>query len=149
MTSTGRTDNVRYSLDLDKSWLKHDVGIKFRPRALMTLPYSSSQRFLLRGQVARKDQTKDIGCVVINQLDFSGTRKQYLLDQPWYKRRKPDADCHVGEKYSLVTTTSSETEKIAFPSGRSRFLLGYVLDINPDQTYKGSWGWRKIWEFLR
>jgi hypothetical protein len=42
----------------------------------MTLPDSTLQKFLLLGQVARKDQTKDIGRVVIIQLDFSGTRKR-------------------------------------------------------------------------
>jgi len=42
----------------------------------MTLPDSTLQRFLLLGKVAWKDQTKDIGRVIIIQLDFSGTRKR-------------------------------------------------------------------------
>ncbi|EDR05426.1 VPS10-like protein [Laccaria bicolor S238N-H82] len=95
------TDNVRYSLDLGKSWQKYDIGIKFRARALMTLPDSTSQRFLLLGQVARKDQTKDTGRVVIIQLDFSGTRKRKCVEgdfEKWYVRTSK-TECLMGHKH--------------------------------------------------
>ncbi|KIK03719.1 hypothetical protein K443DRAFT_676547 [Laccaria amethystina LaAM-08-1] len=172
------TDNVRYSLDLGKSWLKYDIGIKFRARALMTLPDSTSQKFVLLGQVARKDQTKDIGRVVIIQLDFSGTRKRKCEERDfekwyartskteclmghkqWYKRRKPDADCYVGEKYvdpveheDNCKCTDEDYEcdynfvrngKDCVPVGPEPIPAG-VCTGNPEQTYKGSSGWRKI-----
>jgi len=55
----------------------------------MTLPDSTSQRFLLLAQVARKDLTKYIGRVVIIQLHFSGTRKPKCGEgdfEKWYSR---------------------------------------------------------------
>ena len=55
----------------------------------MTLTHSTSQRFLLLGQVARKDQAKDTGCVFIIQLDFFGTRKRRCGAEDfekWYAR---------------------------------------------------------------
>jgi len=61
------------------NWLKYDIGIKFRARALVTLPDSTSQWLLLR-QLARKDQTKDIGRVAIIQLNFSGMRKRRCVE---------------------------------------------------------------------
>ena len=55
----------------------------------MTLTDSTSRRFLLLGQVAQKDQSKDTGRVVIIQLDFSGTRKRKCRAEDiekWYAR---------------------------------------------------------------
>ncbi|KIJ89613.1 hypothetical protein K443DRAFT_15942, partial [Laccaria amethystina LaAM-08-1] len=71
-----------------------------------------------RLHLAKVPASGDIGRVVIIQLNFSGTRKrkceegdfekwyartsktQCLMGhKQWYKRRKPDADCYVGEKY--------------------------------------------------
>ncbi|KXN90322.1 Vacuolar protein sorting/targeting protein 10 [Leucoagaricus sp. SymC.cos] len=114
----GVTNMVRYSLDLGRNWKSYDFGINLRPRALVTLPDSTSQKFLLLGQVARKDQSKNVGRFVIVYLDFSPTRKRKCEEddfekwyarkgesecimghKQWYKRRKPDADCYVGEKY--------------------------------------------------
>ncbi|TFK37398.1 vacuolar protein sorting/targeting protein 10 [Crucibulum laeve] len=112
------TDSLSYSLDLGKTWKSYKLSVKVRARALTTLPDSTSQKFLLLGQVARADQTKDIKRVVIVYLDFSKTRKRKCTDsdfekwyvrpakteclmghKQWYSRRKSDADCYVGEKY--------------------------------------------------
>ncbi|KAF7317890.1 Sortilin [Mycena kentingensis (nom. inval.)] len=111
-------DEVWHSLDMGKKWDKYKLDIKLRARALVTLPDSTSQKFLLLGQVARKDQTGDIGRFVIVHLNFEGTRKNKCGDndfekwyvqsaksqclmghKQWYKRRKADADCYVGEEF--------------------------------------------------
>ncbi|KAF8649292.1 hypothetical protein AX16_005896 [Volvariella volvacea WC 439] len=111
-------DKIRYSLDMGNSWESYNVGFKFRARALTTLPDSTSQKFLLLATVARRDQSNEIGGTVIIFLDFSGTRKNKCTEddfekwyarpikteclmghKQWYKRRKPDANCYVGDKY--------------------------------------------------
>jgi len=73
----------------------------------MTLPDSTSQRFLLLAQVARKDQTKDIGRVVIIQLDFSGTRIRKCGEgdfEKWYARTSK-TECLMGHKVSFTRFT--------------------------------------------
>jgi hypothetical protein len=73
----------------------------------MTLPDSTSQKFLLLGQVARKDQTKDIGRVVIIQLDFSGTRKRKCEEgdfEKWYARTSK-TECLMGHKVGFTRFT--------------------------------------------
>jgi hypothetical protein len=87
----------RFSLLIRKSY---NLGVRLRARAFLTLPDSTSQKFLLLGQVARKDQTKDIGRVVIVYLDFSPTRKRKCEEadfEKWYAR-KGDSDCIMGHK---------------------------------------------------
>ncbi|KAF9450688.1 vacuolar protein sorting/targeting protein 10 [Macrolepiota fuliginosa MF-IS2] len=112
------TNVIRYSLDLGKTWKEYNFGLKIHAGALVTLPDSTSQKFLLLGLVPRKERKHDIGAVVIVYLDFQPTRKRKCEDgdfehwyarggdsqcimghKQWYRRRKPDADCYVGEKY--------------------------------------------------
>jgi hypothetical protein len=89
-----------------------------RARALLTAPDSTSQKFLLVGQLPRKDKTSEGGFVTV-YLDFAPTRnrkcgegdmekwyargakgKECLMGhKQWYSRRKPDADCYVGDKF--------------------------------------------------
>ncbi|KAG6856320.1 vacuolar protein sorting/targeting protein PEP1, partial [Tephrocybe sp. NHM501043] len=172
------TDKIRYSTDLGKTWKSYDIGLKLLPRGLMTLPDSTSQKFLLLGQVARRDQTKDIGRVVIVFLDFAKTRsrkctsndfeKWYARDgkteclmghRQWYNRRKPDVDCYVGEKYKDPVEHEENCEckdadyecdynfvrngNECVPVGPEPIPAGVCLG-DPDQTYKGSSGYRKI-----
>ncbi|KAG5643932.1 vacuolar protein sorting/targeting protein PEP1 [Asterophora parasitica] len=172
------TDKVRYSLDLGKTWKSYDIGVKLRARALMTLPDSTSQKFVLLGQVARRDQSKDIGRVVIVFLDFAKTRSRKCGDndferwyarpakteclmghKQWYRRRKPDVDCYVGEKYKDPVEHDEDCEctdedyecdynfvrqgKECVPVGPEPIPAG-VCTGDPDQTYMGSSGYRKI-----
>jgi len=79
------------------------LGIKLRARGLLTLPDSTSQKFLLLGSVARKDQTSDISKVVIVHLDFSPTRNRKCHEddfEKWYARKGDgeDAECIMGHK---------------------------------------------------
>jgi len=79
------------------------LGVKLRARGLLTLPDSTSQKFLLLGSVARKDQTNNIGRVVIVHLDFSPTRQRKCQEddfERWYARKGDgeDAECIMGHK---------------------------------------------------
>lgn len=71
-----------------------------RARALLTLPDSTSQKFILLGQVGRKDQSKDIGRFVIVYLDFAKTRKRQCTEddfEKWYARAAK-SECIMGHK---------------------------------------------------
>ncbi|KAA1470082.1 Oligoxyloglucan reducing end-specific cellobiohydrolase [Dentipellis sp. KUC8613] len=112
------TDTVYYSTDLGKTWKSHKIGITMRARALMTVQDSTSQKFLLLGQLGRREAT-DEGHFLTVFLDFAPVRsrqcsesdfekwyartakgKECLMGhKQWYKRRKPDADCYVGNKF--------------------------------------------------
>ncbi|KAG5634687.1 vacuolar protein sorting/targeting protein PEP1 [Sphagnurus paluster] len=172
------TDKVRYSLDLGKTWKSYDIGVKLRARALMTLPDSTSQKFILLGQVARRDQSKEIGRVVVVFLDFAKTRSRKCTEndfekwyarpakteclmghKQWYKRRKPDVDCYVGEKYKDPVEHEEDCEctdadyecdynfvrqgNECVPVGPEPIPEG-VCHGDPNQMYKGSSGYRKI-----
>ncbi|KAJ7089709.1 vacuolar protein sorting/targeting protein 10 [Mycena belliarum] len=169
--------DVKYSLDLGKSWKTHNFGVKLRARGLLTLPDSTSQKFLLLGQVARKDQTKDIGRFVVVYLDFAKTRKrqcgeddfekwyvrtaknQCLMGhKQWYKRRKPDAECYVGGKFTdpmeheepcECTDADYECDYNFIREGDHCVAAGPEpipagICKTPTQTYLGSSGYRKI-----
>ncbi|KAF8909112.1 vacuolar protein sorting/targeting protein 10 [Mucidula mucida] len=168
---------VVYSLDLGNTWKEYDLGIKMRARALTTVPDSTSQKFLLVGQVTRKDQTGDVGRFVVVHLDFAATRSRKCSNndfeewyaragnreclmghKQWYKRRKPNADCYVGEKFTDPIEHEDNCSCVdedyecdfnfvrdgdkCVPSGPESIPPGICL--RPDQTYKGSSGWRKI-----
>lgn len=94
------------------------LDYRFRARALTTVGDSTSQKFLLIGQLPRKDQTSDSRYVTAF-LDFAGIRSRQCGDndferwyarnggehecimghKQWYRRRKADADCYVGHKF--------------------------------------------------
>lgn len=78
---------------------KVDVGIQFRARALTTVPDSTSQKFVLLAQIARKDQDGD-GRFAMIHLDFSPTRKRQCKDgdfERWYARSH-EHECVMGHK---------------------------------------------------
>jgi len=109
------TDHVKYSLDLGKTWyvvcllfLDYDLigirstynfGLSIRARGLTTLPDSTSQKFLLLGQVGKKDR-KDWGRVVVVHLDFAQTRGRKCGNddfERWYARQQK-SECLMGHK---------------------------------------------------
>ncbi|EIM80281.1 Oligoxyloglucan reducing end-specific cellobiohydrolase [Stereum hirsutum FP-91666 SS1] len=112
------TDTVRYSTDLGRTWQSLDIGIKVQARALSTVQDSTSQKFLLIGQLSRQDAKSD-GRYVTIFLDFAPMRPRQCGDddfepwfartakgkeclmghKQWYRRRKPDANCYVGNKF--------------------------------------------------
>ncbi|KAJ7460667.1 vacuolar protein sorting/targeting protein 10 [Mycena latifolia] len=169
--------DVRYSLDLGKSWKNYNFGVKLRARGLLTLPDSTSQKFILLGQVARKDQNKDIGRFVVVYLDFAKTRTRKCEEndferwnvrtkqseclmghKQWYRRRKPNVECYVGEKFTdpvvhedLCQCTDADYEcdynfvregDHCVPVGPEPIPAGICKTLT--QTYMGSSGYRKI-----
>ncbi|KAH8981343.1 Oligoxyloglucan reducing end-specific cellobiohydrolase [Lactarius akahatsu] len=112
-------DFVIYSTDLGKTWKTLQLGVHIRARALSTVQDSTSQKFLLLGQLSRQDAT-DEGRVASIFIDFApmGRRKcgdddferwyartaknkECLMGhKQWYRRRKLGADCYVGDKFS-------------------------------------------------
>jgi hypothetical protein len=173
------TDTIKYSLDSGKSWNSYDIGMKLRARGLINLPDSSSQKFLLLGLAARTDPRHSAGAAVIVFLDFAQTRgrkcgesdfeKWYarphnseclMGHKQWYKRRKPDANCYVGEKHNdpvehedncACTDTDYECDFNFIRQGNDCVAVGpepvpagVCKSDDPNQTYKGSSGWRKV-----
>ncbi|KZV63315.1 Oligoxyloglucan reducing end-specific cellobiohydrolase [Peniophora sp. CONT] len=112
------TDAVRYSTDMGKTWKSAKLPTTLRARALTTVPDSTSQKFMLLGQLGRGEAGADSGRYVIAHLDFAPVRgrqcgeadfeKWYARSQhheclmgrrQWYNRRKPNADCYVENKF--------------------------------------------------
>ncbi|THH18907.1 hypothetical protein EUX98_g8876 [Antrodiella citrinella] len=120
MNDEDSTDTVVYSTDMGKTWKSYNLNLKVRPKILTTIPDSTSQKFVLVGQVGKRDASGSEGRYVVIFLDFAGTRTRKCEERDfdkwyartatneeclmghkqWYKRRKASADCYVGEKYS-------------------------------------------------
>ncbi|KAG6834071.1 vacuolar protein sorting/targeting protein PEP1, partial [Arthromyces matolae] len=172
------TDTIQYSTDLGKTWNSYNIGVKLLARGLMTLPDSTSQKFLLLGQVLRRDQKDGVKSVVVVFLDFAKTRSRkcgsgdfenwyarsgksecLMGHKQWYKRRRPDVDCYVGEKYQdpvvhedncRCTDADFECDYNFVRDGNECVPVGPepipagVCTGDPNQTYMGSSGYRKI-----
>ncbi|KAH6886024.1 vacuolar protein sorting/targeting protein 10 [Coprinopsis sp. MPI-PUGE-AT-0042] len=123
------TSNVKYSVDMGKTWETYDFGISIRSRALTSVPDSTSQKFLLFGLTSRKSQAsnKKLGKVVVIHLDFSKMRKN--------KCKKSDFECD----YNYVWN-SDKCEQTRFEPVPPNVCQG-----NPEtETYWGSSGYRKV-----
>lgn len=98
-----RTKEVRYSTNMGKDWKVYDYGVNMRPQLLMTLPDSTSQKFILLGQIARKDQKQGQGRYAIVFLDFANTRGRKCEPKDferWDARASKDKSCIMGHKVS-------------------------------------------------
>ena len=81
------------------------MGIKLRARGLINLPDSTSQKFLLLGQVSKTDPQYGKGMAVIVFLDFSKTRGRQCRDadyEKWYARPH-DSECLMGHRVCVDT----------------------------------------------
>lgn len=93
--------------------------MSFRARALTTVPDSTSQKFMLIGQLARKDQTGD-GRYVVVFLDFAKMRPRQCMDadfEKWYARRGDgqEHECLMGHKVSVIVFKYSHRQLKSFP----------------------------------
>jgi hypothetical protein len=121
-----RTSKVVYSLDFGQTWETLDMGITIRALLLTTVPDSTSQKFMLLGTLARGETGGEgEGRHAIVFLDFADLqsrkcggadfekwyvrapatghdngRECVLGHKQWYKRRKPTAECYVGNKFN-------------------------------------------------
>ena len=76
------------------------MGVKLRARGLINLPDSTSQKFLLLGQVSKTESRFGNDKAVIVFLDFSKTRGRKCQDsdyERWYARPH-DSECLMGHR---------------------------------------------------
>ncbi|GJE98598.1 vacuolar protein sorting/targeting protein [Phanerochaete sordida] len=111
------TDEARYSMDFGETWQTYKLPLTLRARFLMTVPDSTSQKFMLIGQRSRRDAGDDERWAVV-YLDFAKTRSRKCEDadfetwyarkgsnqclmghKQYYQRRKANAKCYVGNKF--------------------------------------------------
>uniref|UniRef100_D8Q2A4 Vacuolar protein sorting/targeting protein 10 n=1 Tax=Schizophyllum commune (strain H4-8 / FGSC 9210) TaxID=578458 RepID=D8Q2A4_SCHCM len=170
------TSEVKWSGDGGRTWETYDFGQRLRARALVTVPDSTSRKFLVLGE----DQSdKKVGPYVVQWLDFADTRDRKCGDndfekwyarsgetecllghKQWYRRRKPNADCYVGEKFNEPVEHDEPCEcgesdyecdynfvrqgADCVPVGPEPVPAGTCTTGRPDETYRGSSGYRKI-----
>ncbi|KZT68685.1 Oligoxyloglucan reducing end-specific cellobiohydrolase [Daedalea quercina L-15889] len=172
------TNEVTYSTDLGRTWRTFNYGFNMRARILTTVSDSTSQKFMLVGQVARSDQPGR-GRYAVVYLDFAPVRSRKCGDndfeswfararthdclmghKQWYRRRKQDVDCYIGDKfhepieheencpcgdedyecdYNFVRQGDQCT-----PVGPEPIPAGVCPPDQPDRMYLGSSGYRLI-----
>ncbi|EFP90660.1 vacuolar protein sorting/targeting protein PEP1 [Puccinia graminis f. sp. tritici] len=116
------TEEIDYSFDFGKTWSTYNFKQKLRVKLLTSVPDATSQKFLLLGTIPKKSlpSSSKADRQAVVQLDFSQMDRKKCKDsdfENWYarkldghpdclmghkqffKRRKPDADCYVGEKF--------------------------------------------------
>ena len=79
---------------------KYNFGVRVRARVLTTVPDSTSQKFVLLGQIGKRDQKGEDGRVVVIHLDFANTRTRQCEDrdfEDWYARSSSH-ECLMGHK---------------------------------------------------
>lgn len=80
------------------------LGVRIRARALSTVQDSTSQKFLLLGQLSRQDST-DEGRVASIFLDFAPLGRRQCGDddfEHWYARTANNKECLMGHKVRCV-----------------------------------------------
>ena len=77
-----------------------ELGVRVRARALSTVQDSTSQKFLLLGQLSRQDAT-DEGRVAAIFIDFAPLGRRKCGDddfERWYARTAKNKECLMGHK---------------------------------------------------
>ncbi|OSX64575.1 hypothetical protein POSPLADRAFT_1138528 [Postia placenta MAD-698-R-SB12] len=173
------TDSVSYSTDFGKTWKTFNFETKMRVRILTTVSDSTSQKFMIVGAVSKREPGSNQGRYAVLFLDFANTRTRkcgendferwnarsathecLMGHKQWYKRRKPEADCYVGEKFldpveheENCPCTDEDYEcdynfirqgDQCVPAGPEPIAPGVCPPDEPDKTYKGSSGFRLI-----
>ncbi|GAC97923.1 hypothetical protein PHSY_005511 [Pseudozyma hubeiensis SY62] len=172
------TDHVSYSTNFGKSWNKLSLGLKMRAKVLTTIPDSTSLKFLLVGSQTRNQADgKDRNVAIF--LDFAEMKKSKCKEsdmerwyvqaaqegsclmghKQWYKRRKPDADCFIQDKFhdpegkeDPCPCTDADYEcDFGFIRGRQGDCVATGNEhipegacAKPTDTYLGSSGYRKV-----
>lgn len=112
------TDHISYSYNSGKTWTDLKLPLTVRAKVLTTVPDSTSQQFLLIGALERKDAEGALRYATLH-IDFAAAKKRKCGKddlETWrartiagkeclmghkqsYQRKKPDADCYVGDKF--------------------------------------------------
>lgn len=172
------TDHVSYSTNFGKDWHKLNLGVKMRAKVLTTIPDSTSLKFLLVGSQTRSQAGNQDRNVAVF-LDFAQMKKRkcgegdmqkwyvqaaaegscLMGHKQWYKRRKPDADCFIQDKfhdpegkedpcpctdadYECDFGFSRDARGECVATGSEHIPAGACA--KPDDTYLGSSGYRKV-----
>lgn len=173
-----RTDHLHYSYDFGRTWERLDLGLTLRALVLTTVPDSTSQGFMILGSLARGDASGE-GRHAIVHVDFADLQQRkcgekdferwyvrpptegrecVLGHKQWYRRRKPEAACYVGNKFDEEI---GHEEDCACGDEDFECDFNYVLAdgecvskgletvpagscTREGQTYMGSSGYRKI-----
>jgi hypothetical protein len=95
-----RVDAVRYSTNMGKEWKSYTLPLSLRARVLLTIPDSTSQKFILLGQVARRDQKDGVGRFAAVFLDFAETRTRQCGESDFerWEARGVGNECIMGHK---------------------------------------------------
>ena len=115
-------NTINYSTDFGRSWCvlpftlthfdsyishyyrqEYDFGLRLRARLLTTVGDSTSQKFLLIGQVARSDQKSGQGRFAAVFLDFATLSRPKCSDgdfEPWFARSSTH-ECLMGHRVCL------------------------------------------------
>ena len=78
----------------------YGFGVKLRARILTTVSDSTSQKFILIGQLDKREQTGD-GRFATVFLDFANTRSRQCGDddfEDWYARTANGKECLMGHR---------------------------------------------------
>jgi hypothetical protein len=100
---TKATREIMYSLDMGKSWKKHEFikGRGIIPIAMTAVPDSTSQKLIVVGEVDKGD-LGDGNRFGVVQIDFAGMRKRQCEDgdfEKWYVMDR--RECVLGHKVSF------------------------------------------------
>ncbi|UZJ55856.1 hypothetical protein CBS101457_005176 [Exobasidium rhododendri] len=169
------TDHISYSWNHGKKWEDYKFGISMRAKVLTTIPDGTSQKFLLIGTQSRSEAGTNNDRQVAVFLDFAGMKKQcstsamekwdatkdqcLMGHKQYFQRRKPDADCYVGDKFHDPVSREDpcpcteedyecdfgyvrDGDKKCVQTGRDTIPAGECL--GNAKTFKASSGYRKI-----
>jgi len=78
----------------------YKFGVKLRARILTTVSDSTSQKFILIGQLDKREQTSE-GRFAAVFLDFANTRPRQCGDddfENWYARNAKGKECLMGHR---------------------------------------------------
>lgn len=94
-------DEVKYSFDEGRSFKSYKLSVRMRAQVLLTVPDSTSQKFMMIGQVARKDQKGDAGeDFALVHLDFMDVRERKCGDEDFerWQAKSGEGGCLMGHK---------------------------------------------------
>lgn len=175
------TDTISYSWDFGATWKNHKLGVTVRARILTTIPDGTSQKFLLIGSQTSKQAGAGKDRQVAVFIDFAGMKRKcgdrdferwdasgkdsnnnqqcMMGHTQFYRRRKANADCFVGEKFHDPVSQEDpcpctdedfecdfgfvrDDKHNCIPAGRVRIPSGQCQ--GGQKTFKGSTGYRKV-----
>jgi len=89
----------------------YKFGVKLRARILTTVSDSTSQKFILIGQLDKREQGND-GRFAVVFLDFANTRSRQCGDgdfEDWYARTAKGKECLMGHKVRVFALRILDT----------------------------------------